>query len=179
MASWRIGLALLLSLGLTAACRLPWTGGPSPQQRQAAELAERNRRDLERCLRDQDRVRQELAQLGTTRRELGRIQAESYGPSPRPLAPDPALAARFSQADQELDAVRYQEALARWRQAESQRYDDWLQSHTTLQRRLEDQERRQIEQLRLRNSSLFEATRPNQLNPKAVEKYSSCDPARF
>lgn len=179
MRLWRLGLPLLLlGLGL-AGCRLPWPGGPSPQERQEAARAERNRRDRDRCLRDRELVGQQLAQLNATRRELARIRSSAYVPSPRPEAPDPALALRFSQADQELDAVRHQEALALWRQAESQRYDDWLRNHTTLQQRLEQQERRELEQLRQRNSSLFEPADPSRLNPRAVEKYSRCDPARF
>jgi hypothetical protein len=179
MGSWRFSLALLLlGLGL-AACRLPQVGGPSPQEREQTGKAERNRRDRERCLRDRELVGQQLAQLSATQRELARVRASTYVPSPRPEAPDPALAPRFSQADQELDALRHQEALALWRQGESQRYDAWLQTHTTLQRRLELQERREMEQLRRRNSSLFEPTDPSRLNPRAVEKYSNCDPARF
>ena len=175
----RRALPLALLALAASACQLGRPPQPTAQQRAEQLRAERNRLDLERCERDRDQLNRQLAELRYTQRELARVQAETYGPAPRPRPMDPALAARFSLADQELDSIRHQHALASWREEESRRYSEWLQSHTSLQRRLEEQERSQLDGLRKRNSSLFDPQEPRRLAAAAVEKYSSCNPALF
>lgn len=172
-------LRILPLVLLLASCQQRPAPSPSPQQRAEAARAERNRKDLERCLRDRDSLRRQLAELNRTRRQLAQVKADVYVAAPRPRPMDPALAARFSLADQELDAIRHQQAVARWRQEESRRYAEWLQAHTVLQQRLEKQERQELSRLRSLNSSLFETAEPNRLAQTAVEKYSSCKPESF
>jgi hypothetical protein len=183
MGTWVVGLRRGLPLALlvlvASACQPGQPPEPSPQEREAAARAERNRRDQERCLRDRDALRRQLDELRFTQKELARVKAEVYAPAPRPRPIDPALAARFSQADQELDSIRHQKALERWRDDERRRYGEWMEKHTTLQGRLEQQERQQLAALKTLNSSLFEAAQPDQLSQSAVAKYSSCDPDLF
>jgi hypothetical protein len=175
---WR-ALPLALLVLVASACQLGRPPEPSPQEREAAALAERNRRDQERCLRDRDALRRQLDELRFTQQELARVSAEVYVPESRPRPIDPALAARFSQADQELDSIRHQRALERWRDDERRRYGEWMEKHTSLQQRLELREREQLAALKALNSSLFEPNHPNRLSKAAVAKYSSCDPELF
>jgi chaperonin cofactor prefoldin len=172
-------LRILPLVMLLASCQQRPAPSPSPQEREAAARAERNRKDLERCLRDRDAVQRQLAELSRTRRQLAQVKTDVYVAAPRPRPMDPALAARFSLADQELDTIRHQEAVARWRQEGSRRYAEWLQQHTLLQQRLEKQERQEVNRLRSLNSSLFDKAEPNRLVQPAVEKYSSCKPESF
>jgi hypothetical protein len=173
-------LRILPLVLLLASCQQrPAPSSPSPQEREAAARAERNRRDLERCLRDREAVQRQLAELTQTRRQLAQVKTDVYVAAPRPRPMDPALAARFSLADQELDTIRHQEAVARWRQEEGRRYAEWLRQHTVLQQRLEKQERQELNRLRSLNSSLFDKAEPNRLVQPAVEKYSSCKPESF
>jgi DNA repair exonuclease SbcCD ATPase subunit len=172
-------LRILPLVLLLVSCQQRPAPSPTPQERQAAAQAERNRKDLDRCLRDRDGLRRQLAELRQTRRQLAQVKADVYVAAPRPRPMDPALAARFSLADQELDNIRYQQAVARWRQEEGRRYAEWLQQHTSLQQRLEKQELQELNRLRQLNSSLFDPAEPNALVQTAVEKYSSCKPERF
>lgn len=178
--SRRLALPLLLGIAVAvAACQPAKPPEPTAEEKAAAARAERNRRDLERCLRDRDTLSKQLDELRFTREELARVKAETYVPTARPKPLEPALAARFSLADQELDSLRYQQALDSWQQAEQQRYGVWMQRHTSLQRRLEERQRRQLSDLKALNSSLFDPSSPDQLSQAAVAKYRNCDPALF
>lgn len=170
-------LQLLPLLLLLASCQRQQA--PGPQQRAAAARAERDRLDLERCRRDQERLRTQVAALERTSSALAELEGRPYAPAPRPQPIDPALAERFSVADQELDSIRHQQAVERWQQEESSRYAAWLERHGREQQQLEEQLRQQRRQLKGLNSSLFEPGRPDRLRPAVVEKYSRCAPARF
>ena len=169
-------LPLLLPL-LLLACQRQAT--LTPQQQAALGRSERDRLDLERCRRDQANLREALKSLERTDAELEALRGRSYEPAPRPEAPDPALAERFSVADQELDAVRHQEELESWRRQEDSRYAAWLQSRSNERQRLETLQRQQRQRLRALNSSLFDPSKPDQLRAVVVRKYSSCEPRQF
>ena len=174
-----LALPLLLLALVASACQPAKPPEPTAAQKAAAARAAQQRLDQQRCLRDRDTLRQQLNALRSTEVELARARAETYVPTPRPQPLDPALEARFSQADQELDSVRYQQALDSWQQAERQRYGAWTQRQSSQRQRLEERQRRQLTSLKALNSSLFDPAKPEQLSQAAVTKYSSCDPARF
>ena len=169
-------LSLLLTLLLTACERL---APPGPEQREAASRAERDRQDLQRCRRDQGQLRQQLTALERSGAALEQLRRSYYSPTPRPQAPDPNLAKRYSVTDQELDTLRYSEELERWRQQESDRYDRWLQGHRSELERLQALQREQRRSLRALNSSLFDPAKPDQLRPAVVRKYSDCQAPQF
>jgi hypothetical protein len=174
-----LALPLLLLALVASACQPAKPPEPTAAQKAAAARAERSRRDQQRCLEDRDTLRQQLKALRSTQAELARVRGETYVPTQRPQPLDPALEARFSQADQELDSVRYQQALDSWQEAERQRYRAWRQRQSSQQLQLEERQRRQLTSLKTLNSSLFDPANPQQLSQAAVSKYSSCDPARF
>lgn len=176
---WQRSAGFALLLLLVVSCQPSQPPKPTAAEQAAAAEAERNRRDLERCQRDRLAVRKQVDELRFTQRELAQLKAEAYVPTTRPTPIDPALAARFSLADQELDSVHYQQSLETWQQAERQRYSQWMQRHTSLQRRLEERQRRQLSALKALNSSLFDPAQPEQISQAAVSKYSSCDPTLF
>jgi len=56
---------------------------------------------------------------------LTQLSQQRYIPLPRPAAPDPAVLARFTRDDQELEQERYQQALDRWREADGAERRRW------------------------------------------------------
>jgi hypothetical protein len=174
-----LALPLLMLLLATAACQPGRPPEPTAEQKAAAARAAQKRLDQQRCLRDRDSLRQQLNALRSTQAELARVKAEAYVPAARPQPPDPALEARFSLADQELDNLRHQQALANWEQAERQRYREWKWGQSSRRQRLEERQRQQLADLKALNSNLFDPAAPGQLSQPAVARYSSCDPARF
>lgn len=174
-----LALPLLVLLLAVAACRPARPPEPTAEQKAAAARAAQKRLNQQRCLRDRDSLRQQLSALRSTQAELARVKAEAYVPTPRPKPIDPAVEARFSLADQELDSLRHQEALANWQRAERQRYRDWKWGHTRQLQRLDERQTRQLAALKALNSNLFDPAAPGQLSQAAVARYSSCDPALF
>jgi len=175
----RLWPLLLLMAGLLTACQPGRPPAPTAAERQAALTAEGQRRELERCNRDRDELRRQLEALRFTQRQLARVRSENYVPSARPQPLDPELEARFSLADQELDSLRHEQALERWRAEERQRSRAWRERHGSLLQGLEQRQREQLQELRALNSSLFEPDQPQRLRPAAVARYSSCDPKLF
>lgn len=76
---------------------------------------------------------------------LTALAREPYPPSPVPEPPDPELAKRYSQLDQQLDDERYDAELDAWRLREKQRRQRWTESQRDrrlrLQQRLDDHNR--------------------------------------
>jgi len=84
------------------------------------------------------RERQDLEQqLQADAQGLAAIAAEVYQPSPAPKAPDPDVASRYSQLDQQLDDERYNAELNAWRLREQQRRQRWLEGQTERRQRLQ------------------------------------------
>lgn len=173
-------LLLLAALGLGSglvAC------GPSPEQRRAAAERERQQRqarlDLERCRRNQPAVRRLSSAIALQTDELRRLSVTRYEPSPRPPRPDPALAARFTQADQELDELRYRERLQAWEATEQLRYSRWLAEQAGRRERLRSQLERDANELRRIAPHLMAAPAGSELKPEALARASQCRPADF
>lgn len=176
----RLALPLLVLLGLgagLAAC------GPSPEEQRAAAERQRQIRqaqaDLERCRRDQAAVQRLSSAIERRSRELNQISAARYEASARPQRPDPALAARFTQADQELDELRYRERLRTWEAAEQQRYGRWLQDQSSRQDRLRGEQESDASQLRRIAPHLMAAPSGSALKPDALAPAIRCRPADF
>jgi TolA-binding protein len=76
---------------------------------------------------------------------LTALAREPYPPSPVPEPPDPELAKRYSQLDQQLDDERYDAELEAWRLREEQRRQRWTETQRDrrlrLQQRLDDHNR--------------------------------------
>jgi len=76
---------------------------------------------------------------------LTALAREPYPPSPVPEPPDPELAKRYSQLDQQLDDERYAAELQAWRLRENQRRQRWNETQRDrrlrLQQRLNDHNR--------------------------------------
>ena len=176
----RPGLRLLALLGLGASLV---SCGPKPeQQRQAAEREQQHRQaqsQLERCRRNQTDVQRLTAAIERHTRELGEAKAARYQPTARPEPPDPALAARFTQADQELDELRYRERLRAWEEAEQRRYGRWLDEQTSRRNRLRAQMDNDANLLRRIAPELMAAAGGSALKPEAVTRASRCDPTDF
>ena len=76
---------------------------------------------------------------------LTALAREPYPPSPVPEPPDPELAKRYSQLDQQLDDERYDAELEAWQLREKQRRQRWTETQRDrrlrLQQRLDDHNR--------------------------------------
>ena len=157
--------------------------GPTPEQRREAAERERQQRQakasLERCRRDQAAVQRLTAEIQRHTRDLAKVNGERYEPSPRPEPPDPALAARFTQDDRELDELRYRERLRAWEDAEQQRYGRWLDEQHARRDRLRAQLQGDASLLRRIAPELMAAGGGSALKPDAVARASRCLPADF
>ncbi len=172
-----LSLALLGLGGALVAC------GPSPEQRREAAERERQQRmtraQLQRCKRDQAAVKRLSDAIARQTTELTKLNAERYESSRRPEPPDPALAARFTQDDRELDELRYREQLRAWEQAEQQRYGRWLDEQNSRRDRLRAQLQADAAVLRRLAPELMAAPGGSTLNTEAVARATRCSPADF
>ena len=85
-----------------------------------------------------DRERQSLEQQRQADGQgVAAIAAEVYQPSPAPKAPDPDVASRYSQLDQQLDDERYNAELDAWRLREQQRRQRWLEGQNERRKRVQ------------------------------------------
>jgi hypothetical protein len=120
--AWLRGVSVLLLPGCS-----PWwqrrPASPDKLQQQCKAL-DRERQSL-------DQQRQADAQ------GLAAIAAEVYQPSPAPKAPDPDVASRYSQLDQQLDDERYNAELDAWRLREQQRRQRWLDGQNKRRQRVQ------------------------------------------
>jgi hypothetical protein len=116
--------ATLLALGLVGC-----DGAERQRREQAAReqaAAERQQGALVgRCRRQQGAVSEQVRALSSSSAALERLNQQSHGPLPQPAAPDPAVLARFTRDDQELEQERYQQALARWRETDGAARQRW------------------------------------------------------
>jgi hypothetical protein len=116
--------ATLLALGLVGC-----NGAERQRREQAArEQAAAERQEgalVSRCRRQQGAVSEQVRALSSSSAALERLNQQSYAPLPQPAAPDPAVLARFTRNDQELEQERYQQALARWREADGAERQLW------------------------------------------------------
>ena len=97
-------------------------------ERQRAAAVERQRQQgalVSRCRRQQGAVSEQVRAFSSSSAALKQLNQQSYGPLPQPAAPDPAVLARFTRDDQELEQERYQQALARWREADGAARQRW------------------------------------------------------
>lgn len=160
-----------------------WGCGPSPEQRRDAAERERQQRqalaDLQRCQRDRATVQRLTGQIQRHTAELARLNGERYEPAARPEPPDPALAARFTQDDRELDELRYRDQLRNWEAAEQQRYGRWLDEQDARRNRLRLQLQGDAALLRRVAPQLMAAAGGSALKPEAVARAVRCDPADF
>ena len=176
----RLALLTLLLLGVSGAmvgC------GPSPEQRRQAEERIRLQRQaqamLERCRRDQPAVQRLSAEIQQRSTELANLEAERYWPAGRPQPPDPALAARFTQEDRDLDELRYRERLRSWEEVEQRRYGRWLDEQRSRRELLRSQLQQAANQLRRIAPTLLVAPDGSTLRADAVARASRCAPADF
>jgi len=85
-----------------------------------------------------ERERQSLAQQRQADAQgLAAIAAGVYQPSSAPKAPDPDMASRYSQLDQQLDDERYNAELDAWQLREQQRRQRWLEGQTERKQRVQ------------------------------------------
>lgn len=116
--------ATLLALGLVGC-----DGAERQRREQAAREQAAAERQLDalvsRCRHQQPAVQQQLQAFSNSGAALSRLNERRYLPLPRPAAPDAAVMARFTRDDQELEQERYQQALARWREADGAARQRW------------------------------------------------------
>jgi len=123
--------SLLLASLLTVA--LVGCNGAERQRREHAARAEaalaQRQRQLDglvgRCQRQQPSVRRLVQEHDRSVAALTQLTQQRYNPLPQPAAPDPAVLERFTREDQELEQERYQQALARWREADGAARRRW------------------------------------------------------
>ena len=172
-----------LTLALLGLASTLWGCGPSPEQRREAAERERQERqalaDLQRCKRDQSTVKRLTGQIQSHTAELAKLNAERYEPATRPEPPDPALAARFTQDDRELDELRYRDQLRNWEAAEQQRYGRWMDEQDGRRSRLRTQLQSDGALLRRVAPELMAAAGGSALKPDAAARAIRCDPADF
>jgi len=100
--------------------------GAERQKREQAAAAQRQLSSLvSRCRGQQPAVQRQLQELRRSSSELVNLKQQAYSPLRRPAAPDPELMSRFTREDQELEQERYQQALARWREADGAERQRW------------------------------------------------------
>ena len=120
-------LATLLAL-LLLGCNGAERQRREQAERQQAAAAQRQRQLdalVSRCRRQQPAVQQQLQAFTSSSAALTRVDQQRYIPLLRPAAPDPAVLERFTRDDQELEQERYQQALARWREADGAERRRW------------------------------------------------------
>jgi hypothetical protein len=99
--------------------------------REQAAAAQRQRQLdglVNRCRQQQPAVQklvQEHDRSVAALNQLSQLSQQRYAPLPQPTAPDPAVLARFTRDDQELEQERYVQALARWREADGAERRRW------------------------------------------------------
>jgi len=125
-------LATAAALLLVAGCT-PWW------QRHPASQPEGQQQRCSALAAEQQQLNQ---QLQAESQALTALAKKPYVPSPAPEPPDPALASRYSQLDQQLDDERYAAELDAWRLREDQRRQRWNgtqgERRQRLQQRLTD-----------------------------------------
>jgi len=171
-------LALCLGLCLAiAGC------GPSGEQNRQAALEQRRqqlaRQGLEKCRRDQAALKALLSAIERQQDQLRQLQSAQYQGTSQPQPPDPALAARFSRDDRELDELRYRERLQAWQLAEQRAYGHWLEAQASQREQLRRESQSLSSQLRRLNPALFKSSSDVQIDPNALKRASRCEPADF
>ena len=172
--------SLALCLGLCLA--LVGCGPSGEQNRQAALEQQRQqlaRQGLENCRRDQAPLKALLSAIESQQDQLRQLQSARYQSTSQPQPPDPALAARFSREDRELDELRYQERLRAWQMAEQRAYGHWLEAQASQKEQLRRESQNLNSQLRRLNPALFKSSSDVQIDPNAVKRASRCEPADF
>ncbi|MBM5802089.1 MAG: hypothetical protein FJ077_14980 [Cyanobacteria bacterium K_DeepCast_35m_m2_023] len=127
--------------------------------------------ERERCLQRRTLISQRLVPIEADQRALAQIRAERYVPTPRPLPPDPALASRYSQLDQQLDQERYLDRLGAWRWRERQRRQRWQQTQNERATRVQRQRRRHLALLAAVDPQLVSA---DAIHASRVAQLSRC-----
>ena len=173
--------SLALSLGL---CLAIVGCGPSGEQKSQTALEQQRqqqlaRQGLENCRRDQARLKALLLAIERQQDQLRQLQSAQYQGTSQPQPPDPALAARFSREDQELDELRYRERLQAWQMAEQRAYGHWLEAQASQREQLRRESQSLSSQLRRLNPALFKSSSDVQIDPNAVKRASRCEPADF
>jgi len=125
-------LATATALLLVAGCTPWWQRHPASQPDGQQTLCKA-------LAAEQQQLNQ---QLQTESQALAALTKEPYAPSPAPEPPDPVMASRYSQLDQQLDDERYAAELDAWRLREDQRRQRWndtqRERRQRLQQRLEE-----------------------------------------
>jgi hypothetical protein len=127
--------ATLLALGLVGC-----DGAERQRREQVAREQAAAERQLDalvsRCRRQQGAVSEQVRALSSSSAALERLNQRRYVPLAQPAAPDPAVLARFTRDDQELEQERYQQALARWREADGAARQRWQAQQAAEHQRL-------------------------------------------
>ena len=172
--------SLALCLGL---CLAIVGCGPSGEQNRQAALEQQRqqlaRQGLENCRRDQAPLKALLSAIERQQDQLRQLQSAQYQSTSQPQPPDPALAARFSREDRELDELRYRERLQAWQMAEQRAYGQWLEAQASQREQLRRESQSLSSQLRRLNPALFKSSSDVQIDPNAVKRASRCEPADF
>ena len=98
------------------------------EAREQAAAAQRQRQLdglVSRCRQQQPAVQKLVQEHDRSVAALSQLSQQRYLPLPQPAAPDPAVLARFTRDDQELEQERYAQALARWREADGAERRRW------------------------------------------------------
>jgi hypothetical protein len=124
--------APLLLAALLAVLLVACNGAERQRREQAAReqaAAAQRQRQLDglvsRCRQQQPAVQKLVQEHERSDAALTQLSQQRYIPLPRPAAPDPAVLARFTRDDQELEQERYQQALDRWREADGAERRRW------------------------------------------------------
>ena len=120
-------LAALLAV-LLVACNGAERQRRAQAEREQAAAAQRQRQLdglVSRCRQQQPAVQKLVQEHDRSVAALTQLTQQRYIPLPRPAAPDPAVLARFTRDDQELEQERYAQALARWREFDGAERRRW------------------------------------------------------
>jgi hypothetical protein len=164
----------LVAATLLALMLVGCNGAERQRREQAAREQAAAERQLDalvsRCRRLQPAVQQQLQVISRSDATLSQLNQQRYGPLPRPAAPDPAVVARFTRDDQELEQERYANALARWQEADG-----------AERRRWQAQQEGRRQELMARQSGARAALAQLGVadTPKAQGDWSRCDRAQL
>lgn len=164
----------LVAATLLALVLVGCNGAERQRREQAAREQAAAERQLDglvsRCRRQQPAVQQQVQVIGRSGEALSQLNQQRYGPLPRPVAPDPAVMARFTRDDQELEQERYANALTRWREADG-----------AERRRWEAQQEARRQELRARQNGARAALAQLGVaaTPEAQGAWSRCDRAQL
>ena len=118
-----------------------------------------------------------MAKLDEIETSLDQLSNRRYQAPPQPKPPTPAELERLARYDRELELESHAKAVADWTANRERGKRQFQSSQANRRRTLQQQRKSELEALQESNPRLLSTQGPLELDPAAVNAYSSCDRA--